>query len=389
MSWPIVTFSNALQSAEVFVDGDWVESKDQDPDGDVRLIQLADIGDGYYIDKSSRFLTSSKARDLRCTFLEDGDVLVARMPDPLGRACIFPGDSKRSVTVVDVCIIRPKANSLDRRWLMHCLNAPNCRNQIADFATGSTRTRISRGNLSNIKIPLPPLSDQRRIAAVLDKVEELRRNRRTTLAMLESLDRAIFLEMFGDPGTNEKGWPRKNLKSLGKVATGGTPPSARTGMFDGPIPFVTPGDLESDDLVKRSLTVAGAEESVTVRTGATLVCCIGATIGKIAMARERSAFNQQINSVEWADDVDDLYGFHALRFFKPTIIAWGASTTLPILKKSSFERIEIPVPPINLQRDYARRAKTVETLRNAHKDSLEKFGKLFYSLQQLAFKGEL
>ncbi|MDM2059987.1 restriction endonuclease subunit S, partial [Mycobacteroides abscessus] len=93
-----------LLSDGLFVDGDWVESKDQDPDGDVRLIQLADVGDGVFRDRSSRFLTSEKAKELRCTFLEPGDVLVARMPEPLGRACIFPGVGQPAVTAVDVCI---------------------------------------------------------------------------------------------------------------------------------------------------------------------------------------------------------------------------------------------------------------------------------------------
>src|SRR5947209_1312461 len=81
----------------LFSDGDWVESKDQDPSGRVRLIQLADVGDGVFRNRSSRFLTSEKARELGCTFLKQGDVLVARMPDPLGRACIFPGDGKPSI----------------------------------------------------------------------------------------------------------------------------------------------------------------------------------------------------------------------------------------------------------------------------------------------------
>lgn len=86
-------------------DGDWVESKDQDKNGSVRLIQLADIGDGFFKNVSSRFLTRKKADELNCVFLREGDILVARMPDPLGRACIFPiNASERYVTVVDVCI---------------------------------------------------------------------------------------------------------------------------------------------------------------------------------------------------------------------------------------------------------------------------------------------
>jgi hypothetical protein len=99
--WAWATIPDLSGKAGVFIDGDWVESKDQDPDGDVRLIQLADVGDGFYRDKSDRFMTKAKAEELGCTFLKDGDVLIARMPDPLGHACIFPGDAKPSVTVVD------------------------------------------------------------------------------------------------------------------------------------------------------------------------------------------------------------------------------------------------------------------------------------------------
>ena len=70
-----VTFSDIIGNNGVFIDGDWVESKDQDPNGEVRLLQLADIGDGYFINKSNRFLTKESAKKLRCTFLEAGDIL--------------------------------------------------------------------------------------------------------------------------------------------------------------------------------------------------------------------------------------------------------------------------------------------------------------------------
>ena len=115
MSMPLVSLGEALRSAEVFTDGDWVESKDQDGDGEVRLVQLADVGDGVFVEKSSRHLTSAKATELRCTLLAAGDILIARMPDPLGRACIFPGSPGPSVTVVDVCIVRPQLNEHDPR----------------------------------------------------------------------------------------------------------------------------------------------------------------------------------------------------------------------------------------------------------------------------------
>ena len=263
------------------------------------------------------------------------------------------------------------------------------RRRVSALAAGANINNLRNEHLDEMQIPLPPLPEQRRIAEVLDRAEALRAKRRAALAELDTLTQALFLDLFGDPATNPKGWPRKSLKELGKVTTGGTPPSAKAGMFDGPIPFITPGDLESDAPVKRSLTEAGAAESVTVRPGSTLVCCIGATIGKTGKAMVSSAFNQQINAVEWGAEIDDSYGLAVLRFFKPTIIAWGASTTLPILKKSAFERIEVPVPPLKLQTEFSRGVEVVEELRGQHRQSLTNLDELFGALQHRAFRGEL
>jgi type I restriction enzyme S subunit len=163
------------------VDGDWVESKDQDPQGDVRLIQLADIGDGRYRDRSARFLTAEKAKALRCTMLRRDDVLIARMPDPLGRACLFPGDDRPSVTVVDVCIFRAGSNEIIPGWIMHAINAAPTRARIATFQSGTTRKRISGANLQSIEIPLPPTNEQRRI---VDRIDEL-------FSLIEAGERAL------------------------------------------------------------------------------------------------------------------------------------------------------------------------------------------------------
>lgn len=161
--WTMACLPDLVAVAGVFTDGDWVESKDQDPNGDVRLTQLADVGDGIFRDRSSRFLTSESAAELRCTFLQAGDVLVARMPDPLGRACIFPGDKRPCVTVVDVCVVRPDVEEIDNRWLMHFVNSPDFRAAVAALQSGSTRKRISRKNLAKIEFPVPPAREQRRI----------------------------------------------------------------------------------------------------------------------------------------------------------------------------------------------------------------------------------
>ena len=288
----------------------------------------------------------------------------------------------------DILPVLPGPN-LDRSYLAWLLLSPHMVAQASSRATGANLPRLSPNALAGLKIPLPPLPEQRWIAEILDKADALRAKRRAALAQLDTLTQSIFLDMFGDPATNPKGWPVGALRSLGRVTTGGTPPSAKEGMFDGAIPFITPGDLESDQPIKRTVTDAGAEASRTVDSGATLVCCIGATIGKIGKSTVRSAFNQQLNAVEWGERMHAEYGCAAMRFFKPTIIAWGSSTTLPILKKSSFERIEIPVPPVTDQQEFALRIERVERVRATHRVALSTSNELFSALQVMAFRGGL
>jgi len=351
-----------------------------------KFLRITDIQGGI-VNWSTVPWCECDARSAAGARLKAGDIVFARTGATTGKSFLIrecPSDAVFASYLIRVRL----GSAAEPRFVSHFFQTPNYWAQITQGARGAAQPGVNATTLSALRVPLPPLPEQQRIAEILDKADALRAKRRAALAQLDILTQSIFLDIFGDPATNPKGWPRFTLRELGTVKTGGTPPSAKEGMFDGPIPFVTPGDLESDDPVKRSVTEAGAAEVGTVRPGATLVCCIGA-IGKIGRAAVRSAFNQQINAVEWGRSVHDTYGFSVLRFFKPTIIAWGASTTLPILKKSAFEKIEIPVPTIELQTEFAKRSAEVDRLEQYLRTSLAHCDDLFASLQARAFRGEL
>lgn len=168
--WAFSNLNDLVGAEGLFSDGDWVESKDQDPDGENRLLQLADIGDGIFINKSSRFVNNEKFQNLNCTELHAGDVLIARMPDPLGRACLMPEISQRCLTVVDVAVFRAGILGVSHKLIMHFLNSPTMRKTIELQSSGTTRKRIARGRLAELNLPIPPAAEQTRIAA---KLEEL------------------------------------------------------------------------------------------------------------------------------------------------------------------------------------------------------------------------
>lgn len=169
--WPSATFDDLISANGVFCDGDWIEAKDQHPDGDVRLIQLSDIGDGVFKDKSDRHLTFEKSVVIGCTYLSQNDLLIARLPDPLGRACLFPQEGKHKyVTAVDICIVRLNLGYAGQKYFMHLVNCPQIRAEIDKYKSGSTRKRISRKNLARIALPVAPLPEQ---AKIVSRIEQL------------------------------------------------------------------------------------------------------------------------------------------------------------------------------------------------------------------------
>ena len=299
------------------------------------------------------------------------------------------GDHTKAVKFVDfpfvmgadgVKVLKPK-DGCDAKYLYHFL-----RHAKLPDAGYSRHFKF----LKELKLPLPTLVEQRRIAAILDKADALRAKRREAIAKLDQLLQSVFLDMFGDPVLNLKGWKTTALGELGQIHTGRTPPTKIAGMFGGSVPFVTPGDLDVPLVsTDRTLTSEGALRSKVVRAGSALVGCIG-NIGKIGKAAQPSAFNQQINAVEWDNDlIDDDFGCFAMRFAKPQMLALASSTVVPILNKTGFSRVKLVVPPVRTQKRFAEIHQQTERQRDRLKLSMLHLDSLFLSLQHRAFSGTL
>lgn len=156
--------------AEVFTDGDWIESKDQ-ADSGVRLIQTGNVGIGQFKDRSekARFIDEATFSRLKCFEVIPGDLLISRLPDPVGRACIVPDTAQKMITAVDCSIVRVQQASIDPKFFVYYSQTQEYLRAVDDLCSGTTRRRISRKNLGNVPVPLPPLDEQKRIVAILDK----------------------------------------------------------------------------------------------------------------------------------------------------------------------------------------------------------------------------
>lgn len=401
MSWPIVKLGEILSNAELFTDGDWVESKDQDKFGNVRLIQLADIGDGYYLDKSSRFLNEETFKRLRCTEILSGDILIARMPDPLGRACIFPGDEKKSVTVVDVCIIRPNKQVVDAKWLVHTLNSVSVRKQITGLAKGATRVRISRKDLGTIQLPFPPLPEQKRIAAILDKADELNRKREAAIAKLDQLAQSIFLEMFGDPVNNKKNWKLVKLgDNVEKMGSGSTPTGGDAAYKATGISLIRSLNVHDGEFKLKNLAFiddlqAKRLANVDVKENDILLNITGASVARVCRAPKSvlpARVNQHVMIIRPNKSINNVFLerlFINDQMKRKLLGIGGAGATREAITKAQANELEIINPPIDLQVEFANRIQQIEQLKADNTAALAKQNNLFASLQQQAFSGQM
>jgi len=395
LGWAWATLADVIGPGGVFSDGDWVETKDQDAEGKVRLTQLADVGDGFFRNRSSRFLREDQAAALKCTFLEPGDVLVARMPDPIGRACVFPELPLLAVTAVDVCIVRPGPDSVEPRWLMWTINAPQFRSRVAELQTGTTRRRISRRNLATIRYRVPPLNEQRRIVAAIE--EQLSRLdaadasldvARRRLAPLRSavLSKAIS----GD-------WPVKRLGEIAATTSGGTPSRRRPEYFGGSIPWVKSGELRDGRVAatEERITELGLRESSAkvFESGTLLIALYGATVGKLGILDTDAATNQAICAIKPHDPEMVPYLWHVLRQKRAELVAAGQGGAQPNISQGILRRLEVSVPPLEEQRRIVEEVEEHLSVIDAMRASIERAERrsamLRRSILERAFRGEL
>ena len=164
-----------IKEASLFCrDGDWIESKDQSSSG-IRLIQTGNIGVGVYLDKFSRakYISEETFNKLECTEVFPGDIIVSRLPAPVGRACIVPDGLGRTIAAVDCTILRIDEKKFLKEYVLLYTETGQYKSQIEKFLAGSTRVRISRKNLESISIPQKNLETQKSIVSRIYNIKNI------------------------------------------------------------------------------------------------------------------------------------------------------------------------------------------------------------------------
>ena len=201
----------------VFVDGDWIESKDQAVGG-IRLIQTGNIGEGKYLEKEShaKYISEETFDRLKCTEIFPGDILVSRLPEPVGRACIIPGKEERMITAVDCTICRVNEKLILREYLCYFMQSNVYYTRLLGNVTGTTRKRISRKNLGNVDVDFPSLDNQKNVVNRLNRLVRIIGLRKKEIKLLDNLIKARFVEMF----ENKTEYDQFRLEEIADIVSG-------------------------------------------------------------------------------------------------------------------------------------------------------------------------
>jgi type I restriction enzyme S subunit len=283
----------------------------------------------------------------------------------------------------------------DLRWLAYRLKGLG----LTRLNKAAAVPGLNREDAYRQKLKLPPLAEQRRIAEVLDRAEALRAKRRAALAELDSLTQSLFLDLFGDPVTNPKGFPNVSLASLVReddtINYGVVQPG--DDLEEG-VPLVRVGDLidgsvRHSELKRIAPSIEAAYKRSRLRGDEILVSCVG-SIGVVALANESvKGFNiaRAVARIPLAESTDRLFMAAYLntdfvqRYFTNEL----RTVSQPTLNIKQITETTVVLPPIALQQEFARRVGAVEKLKTAQRTALAEQDALFATLQHRAFRGEL
>jgi type I restriction enzyme, S subunit len=283
--------------------------------------------------------------------------------------------------------------TLDVRYLFHFME--RYVHQLRTMSIGGVIKYIKLEYLTDAKIPLPPLSEQKRIAGILDQADGLRRKRQQALSLTDQFLRSTFLDLFGDPVTNPKQWPVERLDDIASVNRGKFTPRPRNDprYYDGPYPFIQTGDLSNCTGVlrtwKQTLNDAGIAVSRQFPKG-TIAVAIAANIGDTAILGFDAYMTDSVVGIEVREDkaVADYVEFW-FRYKQQELKDRAPETAQKNINLEVLRPLLVPIPPLDDQRRFAGVVRGVDELDRRNHVTKQTADNLFNSLVQQAFRGEL
>ena len=394
MSWDIVQLDSIFDIARGGSPRPINGYLTEDIDG-INWIMIGDTESGHkYINSTAKKIKKEGVSKSRT--VHKGDFLLTNSMS-FGRPYILN---------IDGCIhdgwlvLSPINENISKDYFFYYLGSNEIKSRLASMASGAVVKNLNKDIVKSLKIPLPPLEEQKKIAAILDAADALRQNDKALIAKYDELTQALFLDMFGDPVKNDKGWEKVFLKSICTKITDGThfSPEPQENGF----PYITAKHVKNHGLDFYSKPTYISEEAhneiykrCTPEYGDILYIKDGATTGIACINTFDEPFSMLSSLALIKPNKNTLNSYYLCHWLNnPKIkskllsefMSGAAIQRYTLTKINSFE---LCLPSIGLQNQFAERVAVIEEQKSIAQKSLEKSEELFNSLLQKAFKGQL
>ena len=286
--------------------------------------------------------------------------------------------------------ILPHRSVINKAYAFYALM--NITDNVKNKAHGISMLHITKGGMEDMDVYCPPLPEQKKIAAILDAADAYRQKTKALIEKYDALTQSLFLDMFGDPVTNPKGWEKvPTIRHCDCIVPGRNKPKS----FTGNIPWITTADLNHLGYTYQSKSSIGLTQSEITEVRAriipqksVLMTCVG-DLGLTSVNSNDVVMNQQLHAFICHEELNNVFLMYNLSFQTPYMLKMASSTTVPYMNKTIANNTPTIVPPLPLQNQFAEHVQKIEAQKAKAQASLEKAEALFNSLLQRAFKREL
>ena len=382
-----------------FTDGDWIEAKDQSNSG-VRLIQTGNVGVAEYLDKpnNKKWISNDTFEALHCEEVFEGDILISRLPEPAGRACILPNLASKMITAVDCTIVRVSKDT-SNKFLLQYLSSQKYFDEVNACLAGGTRQRISRSNLANFDVAIPvKKSEQEVIGIYFEKLDHLITLHQCKYDKLTNAKKSMLEKMFPKNGSNvpeirfkgfTEAWEQRKLGEVADIVGGGTPSTSISEFWDGDIDWYAPAEIADQIYLtssQRKITEQGYNHSsAKMLPAGTVLFTSRAGIGKTAILSRKGCTNQGFQSIiPHKDKLDSYFVFSRTDELKQYGETVGAGSTFVEVSGKQMANMVLMMPKTmaeqkiigkyftNLDNLITLHQRKLEKLKNIKKSMLEK-----------------
>lgn len=367
----------------------------------IRMSNISIDGNLNLTSENTKYYPREKVEILKKYVLNKNDVVMA-MTDMtkdmgiIGKTAIIDEDNKYLLNqrVGRLIIKNPKI--LDYKYLHRYTNSPRFLDYAKQQCSGGVQLNLSTKAILNHKIILPStIEEQQEIVQVLDTMNDIIRLRKECISHAQDLIPALFQEMFGNPLTNDKNLPIVRIDTVTKVVSGGTPSTQNSEYWDGDIIWLTPKDLSGYNSMyiskgERNITDLGYKKSsAQMMPKGSVLFTSRAPIGYVAIADTDLCTNQGFKSFIPTEAIKSEYLYQLLKMSKEKIINMSSGATFKEISGGRIKELKIPLPPIELQEQFAQKVIKIEAYIKEQQEELKKAKQMFQSLLHHAFTGEL